>query len=190
MPTVVEKWFDTSFAQLHPLLQALHRQGGSLSGPVEIAFGRGPGGFIGRRIARGLGIPTDRGSHSLHVSIRSTGDTLHWDRQFDGQRWFRSTFTAVGQFPAGHWEERSGAVRLRLRVSIVDGAWHWQHTGSWLGPLPLPRALLPRTTARKEIVAGKYRFLVAIGLPLVGTVLQYSGDLEPATASCHAPELS
>ena len=56
----VERWFGPRFAQLHPSLQALHRRGGTLSGIVRIAVGKGPAGWFGRRLARSLGLPIDR----------------------------------------------------------------------------------------------------------------------------------
>jgi hypothetical protein len=56
--TAVTHWFGPHFAALHPLLQALHRSGGRLSGRVAITFGKGPAGWIGRRLGRRLGLPT------------------------------------------------------------------------------------------------------------------------------------
>jgi hypothetical protein len=178
MSTAVELWFGPSFAQLHPLLQALHRRGGKLGGSVEIAFGRGIAGWFGRRLARSLGVPTAPGPHRLDVDIRSADGLLHWVRRFDGGRVFASHFVPVGAHPTGWWEERSGLLRLRLGVRVQDGAWHWEHRGSRLGPLPLPRRCMPRTEASKAAVADdRYAFRVAVHVPGLGEVLRYGGTL-------------
>ena len=36
--TIVSKWFGANFENLHPLLQTLHCNGGTLQGPVQIKF--------------------------------------------------------------------------------------------------------------------------------------------------------
>ena len=58
----VEFWFGEGFSGLHPLLQRLHRQGGVLEGEVELATGAGLAGWLGRRLAGKLGIPSVRGA--------------------------------------------------------------------------------------------------------------------------------
>jgi hypothetical protein len=178
IPTAVENWFGNSFGTLHPQLQTLHREGGTLTGPVRLSFGRGAAGWIGRRVARHLGIPTTAGEHCLRVCIHSADGTLHWDRCFDAHSMFRSTFTPIGTFPTGYWIEQSGAMRLLLAVRVIRGGWHWEPFGSRLGTFALPRLLLPRTIAYKEIVDGFYHFGVAIALPLLGTMLEYGGKLQ------------
>jgi hypothetical protein len=176
--SAVEAWFGEYFAMLHPGLQALHREGGTLAGTVHIEFGSGVAGWTGQRLARSLGIPQDAGEHYLQVFIHSNDGVLHWDRSFDACMVFRSTFTPVGKFPAGCWIERTGALRLQLGVEVIGGGWHWQHHGTRLGWLPLPKYLLPHTRAYKEVVRGLYHFDVAISLPLAGQVLRYHGELE------------
>lgn len=173
----VEAWFGERFGELHPLLQRLHRDGGELCGDVELAFAPGLAGWLGRRIARGLGLPPAPGRHPLMVAIRSEDGVLHWDRQFDGHLKFASRFTPRGHYPDGDWLEQSGKVQLRLQVRVVDGGWHWYHVGSRIGMLPLPVALLPRAVAFKEVVDGKYRFMVTVQVPVLGKVLSYGGLL-------------
>jgi Domain of unknown function (DUF4166) len=174
----VEAWFGEHFATLHPQLQALHREGGTLAGSVSIEFGSGAAGWIGRRLARRLGIPVEPGEHCLAVCIHSSDGALHWDRRFDTHTEFRSTFTPVGRFPAGYWIERSGGLHLRLGVEVIGGGWHWQPRGIRLGGLWLPMSLLPRARAYKEVVRGRYHFDVAISVLLAGQVLRYHGQLE------------
>ena len=175
--SAVETWFGSHFTSLHPLLQALHRDGGSLAGTVQIEFGTGVAGWTGRRLARALGIPAEAGAHRLQVFIHSNDGVLHWDRRFAERSVFRSTFIPTGSFPEGHWIEQSGALRLLLGVEVIGGGWHWRQRGGRLGGVRLPRIAMPQTRAHKDVVDGLYRFSVAIDMPLLGTVLHYHGNL-------------
>ena len=177
MSTVVEDWFGGAFCDLHPLLQRLHREGGVLSGDVDVQFGAGLAGVLGRRLAKRLGIDHERATNRLEVTIYSDHEGLHWNRRFNDRGEFRSTFVPVGRFPQGHWAERTGSIRLLLQVAIVNSGWHWRHMRTYASGLPLPAWLAPRTIAFKEIDGDRYRFRVDIGLPLFGTLLSYSGRL-------------
>ena len=59
----------------------------------------------------------------------------------------------------------------------MSGRRHW-------GSIPLPKILLPRTEAHKEVVDGGYQFSVAISVPFIGKVLGYSGKLA-LSDGCH-----
>lgn len=181
--TPSSRWFGERFTELHPLLQQLHINGGLLSGPVDITLGRGLAGIVGRRLAGKLGIPVNGGSHTLQVAISHQTDSLRWDRCFDGDQWVRSLFQPVGQWPDGWWVEHTGPIKLFLSVDIHDGGWHWRVLKGRLGGVTLPRWLLPQTTPYKLIEDGRYRFYVGISVPLLGTVLSYSGLLDATPSS-------
>ena len=104
---IVETWFGGAFSQLHPKLQQLHREGGVLRGKVDVSFGAGVAGAIGRRLARKLGVPTAAGAHHLEVTIFSDNGVLHWNRRFDAGTQFHSEFRPYGRFPSGGWIERT-----------------------------------------------------------------------------------
>ena len=84
----------------------------------------------------------------------------------------------VGHWPDGYWVEQSGALQLRLRVNLRDGAWHWQTIAARWRSVQLPLWLFPRTLAYKEARGGQYHFHVSLSLPLLGLLLSYAGDLE------------
>jgi len=174
-------WFGQRFSELHPLLQALHVNGGTLSGPVTITLGDGLAAIVGRRLGTKLGIPVDGNQHTLQVTLSHRSDGLHWDRCFDGDHWMRSLFEPVGQWPDGHWLETTGPIKLRLTVDIRDGGWYWRVLKGQIGGVTLPAWLLPNTTAFKRIEDGRYRFHVSIAMPLLGTVLSYGGLLEASS---------
>lgn len=73
----MERWFGEGFKHLHPLLQRLHRQGGTLHGAVDLHTGTGLAGWFGARLATRLGIPTDKKQLDLFVTIHSRNDALH-----------------------------------------------------------------------------------------------------------------
>lgn len=180
-PELVPRWFGPQFQQLHPLLQQLHRTGGQLAGPVDITFGRGIAGFLGRRIARKLGIPTTNRPHHLEVRISHSATELIWERRFDQGSCLVSRFEPQGCWPDGWWTETSGRLALQLTVVIEDGGWRWQLQHMRFGPLPIPRLLLPRTRASKRIEADRYRFVVEFSWPIFGPILSYSGLLAAQT---------
>jgi hypothetical protein len=180
METVVEKWLGDKFHELHPLLQRLHQNGGVLCGQVEISFGHGIAGLLGRCLATRLGIPAVPGAHQLQVAICSEGDILNWTRSFNGQSEFRSEFRPVGHYPSGHWVERSGPLTLLLGVEVLAGGWHWVHLGTRLFGIPLHKTLLPVAVASKRIENDLYLFSVEVSVPLLGRLAGYSGKLSPA----------
>jgi hypothetical protein len=173
----VTRWFGSQFYQLHPLLQALHRDGGCLQGRIAIRTGLGLGGWIGQRLAQRLGIPCGIAESEFEVRISHRDGVLHWDRRFGRDHDMKSTFRPVGRWPDGYWIEDTGPVSLQLTVDIVEGGWHWRCLRIHFGGVRLPLWLFPRSTAYKTVDGNNYRFHVGFALPLVGTVLSYEGAL-------------
>lgn len=182
-PHVVEAWFGTAFADLHPRLQALHRDGGVLKGPVEFETGHGLGGLLGRFALRRLGIDPWVGPHTLMVRIHHDAQGLHWARRFNDGRELVSLFQPHGQWPSGYWIERAGPLELKLDVDFVDGGWRWRPMRYRLFGLTLPAWMLPQVDAGKRIVEDCYRFDIRIGFPGLGTVMAYGGHLQLQTRS-------
>ena len=180
--SVVRRWFGPHFGQLHPLLQELHLRGGWLRGEVEIRLGQGLAGWLGRRLARSIGIPVDRPRRGFEVEISHTEDALQWDRRFDDGTVMRSTFVPVGAWPDGYWCEVTSALRLRLTVDTAGGGWQWRPLRAYLHGVRLPLGLLPDSRAGKRIEEGRYVFLVEFVVPLIGMVLSYGGKLEAVPA--------
>lgn len=172
------RWFGEHFGRLHPLLQAIHRDGGVLQGEVVIRTGSGLAGVLGRRLGRRLGIPLDRPTRGIEVRIHHDDVEMHWVRTFDDGSVLHSVFRPAGRFPQGHWVETTGPVRMRLAVDVAGGGWRWRLLGVDVRGLPLPLWLFPRTDAGKRIdETGRYRFGVAFSLWPLGEVLRYEGAL-------------
>ena len=178
--TETSKWFGQYFSELHPLLQKLHLNGGTLNGEVNIKLGKGiVAGFLGKKIANKLNIPTNKGKHILRVDISHANNELHWNRCFDNTNIVESTFIPFGQKPSGYWVEQTGAVELYLTVDIKNQGWYWRCTKVKVRGIPFPLWLFPSTQAYKYIESGKYHFHVSFSLLIFGTVLSYSGLLSP-----------
>lgn len=175
---MVSDWFGERFGALHPMLQAMHRQGGRLRGEVELAYGRGVAGWLGRRLGRRMGLPPHAGRMPLEVTISHEDGALRWARRFGRAHEMVSLFEPVGRWPGGHWRERTGALRFLLTVDVREGGWYWRALGARLHGLPVPVGLLPRSHAGKRVEAEGYRFEVAIVAPLLGLLLRYGGTLQ------------
>jgi hypothetical protein len=187
--SVVRRWFGPQFRQLHPLLQELHLRGGSLRGEVEIRLGGGLAGWLGRRLARSIGVPVDRPRRGFEVEISHTKDALQWDRRFDDGTIMRSTFVPVGAWPDGYWYEMTSALQLRLTVDTAGGGWQWRPLRAYLYGVRLPLRLLAESRAGKRVEEGRYVFLVEFVVPLVGRVLSYGGQLQSVAVGASARDL-
>ena len=176
-PNAVVDWFAHRFSELHPLLQALHRNGGQLHGTVQIDIPHGVAGFFGHRLAKKLGVPTTNFSPTFDVSISHADGLLHWRRTFDSKMQMRSIFKPVGNIDAGYWLEDTGPLELKLTVDILDRGWYWRCLSMRLWKIPLPLWLFPHSKAYKKIEGDKYRFYVGFSLPFLGTILSYGGLL-------------
>lgn len=177
------QWFGPAFDRLHPLLQAMHRSGGTLGGQIAVSTGTGLAGSVGRRLARRLGIPVDRAHRGFQVDLVHDARAMQWRRRFDDGSELVSVFRPVGRYPDGHWLESTGPVRMKLGVDLDGGGWRWRLRGVQVGGMPLPLFLFPRTDACKRIEDdGRYRFAVAFSLFPFGELLRYEGALHAVPA--------
>jgi hypothetical protein len=187
--TLVEEWFGSAYARLHPRLQKLHRRDGVLRGPVEVRVAKGMGGLIGERLRRKLGLPPPGPGHVLEVRIHHEAERMVWERRFDdGAAAFASVFVPVGHFPDGYWHEMGGPFELHLGVVLDDdGGWHWRtRRVRWRG-WPFPKWLLPRVVAHKRFHHGTYDFAVGVRMPGLGEVVGYGGRLLPVDDAASTP---
>jgi len=184
MPScLVKDWFGDEFNSLHPLLRDMHTQGAVLKGKVHISVGGGLGKYIGKAIAKKLGIPLAPSEQDFEVTVSHTNTMLNWTRRFGKSAVALSKFEPIGNKTTGYWLENTGVLTLALTVDIIEGGWYWRCLKAWVKDIRVPLFLFPKTTAFKRIENGKYRFYVELSLPLLGKVLAYQGDLEAAISS-------
>lgn len=161
------------FAALPPSVRALHevlRDGGA-SGEAEVRRGRNR---AARLIASAVGFP-DEGAHRLHVAFAETEGSERWTRSFSGR-----TFSSLLSERGGRLTERFGPLRFAFDLPSDANGLRMVVRRWWLGPLPLPLFLAPRSEAREWEEEGRFHFDVPIALPLLGPLVHYRGWLEPS----------
>ena len=178
MTSVARKWFGSRFSELHPELQKLHTHGGVLSGEVQVQYGTGVGGLLGKRLGKKLGLPPGAGPTTLKVVISHTDEAMIWSRQFGGaSKAMVSEFTPQGFCGNGYWSETTSGITIELAVDIKQGAWHWVQRATKINNITVPAAVLPIVNAHKTIIDELYHFEVEITKPVLGLLVRYKGAL-------------
>lgn len=99
-----------------------------------------------------------------------------WQRRF-GRQGFRSHLAAT---PLG-MTERFGPFTFLLGLSVREGALHYPVVAGRIGPVPMPRWLLPRSEACETAGDGTFGFDVPLYAPVTGALMvRYAGHLVPA----------
>jgi hypothetical protein len=149
------------------------------SGPVTRLRGearvQGAAAPFARIIARLFGLPPTSARTPLRVVKRLLGGGVEqWVRDFAGRR-MRSRLGALGP---GRVRESFGPFHFDMAVAADAEGVTMRVIGWRLGPLPLPSAMAPRSSARETQAAdGRFRFDVPIDLPLLGRATHYTGNL-------------
>ncbi|HEX8193915.1 MAG TPA: DUF4166 domain-containing protein [Allosphingosinicella sp.] len=169
--------FDT----LPAAVRALHDIGryAAAEGEGTVTRGRGP---LARLVAAAMRLPPT-GHYPLRVDFAERSGTERWTRHFGSHR-FASTLSAA---KPGQAAERFGPLRFVFDLPAGPHGLS-MHLVRWtvLG-LPLPLTLAPRIHAREwQDEAGRFRFEVAVALPVAGDVIHYTGWLVPARESAPA----
>ena len=163
-----------AFDGLPPAIRALHETPGRSLWRGE-ATTEGAVGPLAALAARVIGFPRTQDACAAEVSIAADGERSIWRRRIGGHA-FSSVLSASRE--GGRVRERFGPLSMDLRLTPEGERLVYRVEGWRLGPLPLPRALGPTTTAYEEVDAeGRFVFDVEIRLPLVGRVVRYRGWL-------------
>ena len=172
-PPLYARVMGGRFALLPPAVRAMHEVlcDGGAAGEAEVTGGRNP---LTRLLARALGFPPE-GRHRLHVAFAERDGRERWTRDFSGR-----TFASELAQRRGRLTERFGLVRFAFDLPSDSTGLGMIIRRWWLGPLPLPLFLAPRSEAREWEEGGRFHFDVPIGLPLLGALVHYRGWLEPA----------
>ena len=163
-----------AFDALPAAIRALHETSGRSLWRGQ-AGAEGAAGPLAALVARIIGFPPAQDVCLAEVSIMADGERAVWRRRIGGHR-FSSVLSAPRE--GGRVRERFGPLSMDLRLTPEGGRLVYRVEGWRLGPLPLPRALGPTTTAHESVdVEGRFVFDVEIRLPLVGRVVRYRGWL-------------
>jgi hypothetical protein len=163
-----------AFASLPEAIQATHRTVGTTRWTGQASVTRGTG-LWSRLLAALFRFPPANACTTVNVTKTATCSGETWTRRF-GDRTFRSHLAAT---PQG-MTERFGPFTFRLGLTARAGALHFPVAGGRLGPLPLPRWLLPESETREYVEDGRFHFDVRLLAPLSGALMvHYRGHLDP-----------
>jgi hypothetical protein len=163
-----------SFAALPAPVQATHLtlDMSVWQGRASVTRGKSP---WSRLLCLLFGFPPEATDVPVEVikTVTESGET--WHRRF-GARRFRSRLTASEQ----GMTESFGPFTFVLGLRVEDEALHFPVRSGRIGPLPLPRFLLPAAIASEYAKAGRFCFDVRLLAPLTHSLLvHYRGFLEP-----------
>lgn len=120
-----------------------------------------------------FGFPANSDDIQVDVTKVVTRNGETWDRRF-GDRSFRS-FLAANSLGM---TERFGPLTFQLGLKIVDDSLHFPVVAGRIGPMPLPRWLLPISDAREFETDGRFHFDVKLSAPFTHSLLvHYQGAL-------------
>lgn len=132
---------------------------------------------LARWLCRALRMPAEGVDVPIRLLVVREGPTERWHRTFGG----RKLVTIQREQPSGVLAERFGCLELRFRLAAENAALVYRSTGARLrlGPLslPLPRKLSPTVVAREEAAGGGVRIAVAVTLPFIGPLIEYTGEI-------------
>ena len=84
--------------------------------------------------------------------------------------------------------ERFGPFTFQLGLTVRDGALHYPVATGRIGPVPLPRWLLPGSDAREYAKDGTFRFDVRLLAPVTRALMvHYRGHLHLAQTEDPTP---
>lgn len=114
---------------------------------------------------------TDKIDVIVMKTPHAEGET--WERRF-GTQLFQSH---LAQGTHG-MTERFGLLTFALGLHVADDALHFPVRSGRIGPIPIPRFLLPRSVAREHAHNGNFCFDVALYAPITGQkIVHYRGTL-------------
>lgn len=164
------------FVRLPPAVRALHLVNGDLAASGMAQVIRGTNVFA-RLIGRIMGFPAAAAEVPVAVWMREEGGIETWRRDFGGTC-FESRLKQRGSLLV----ERFGAISFAMTLKREPDGLSMHFARWWIGPLPMPRFLLPRGVAREYEADGRFHFDVPVALPLIGPVIRYKGWLTPPWA--------
>ncbi|MBV9883604.1 MAG: DUF4166 domain-containing protein [Sphingomonadaceae bacterium] len=170
-PPLYARVMGEDFMRLPPAVRVLHLVNGDLgaSGMAEVVRGRG---LIARLLCRLMGFPEAAAQVTVSVWMAEEGGVETWRRTFGGAS-FSSRLSQRG----GLLVERFGLLRFGFALRREADGLSMHFSRWWLGPLPMPRFLMPRGVAREHEAEGRFHFDVPVALPLIGPVIHYRGWL-------------
>ena len=176
-PAVFQAALGRTYDQLPPALQNLHSVHRPRIWRGRVQVTRGPNALAGL-IASVFRFPPPSLDEDIEVTMTPTPTSEIWVRRIAGRAW-RSNLRADRRVQGRIWE-RFGLFTFAVDLALTDQTLQFPVTaGRFLG-IPVPRQFLPisNSAERAGSDAARATFDVALSLPLIGDVVQYTGWLQ------------
>jgi len=172
--SLYQRILGEEFALLPEVLRRFHgsAQGGRVEGLFRVERGRGR---LRNLLATFGKLPPPSERVPLRLDVRVAGDEEHWTRSFGEQRLLTRQFARAGRLVELHppW-------KLRIRLGATQKGMRLDHERCYWNGIPLPHLLAPRVESFVEARGEAWFVEVTIGMPVVGMVCRYSGEVRPA----------
>lgn len=172
--SLYQRVLGDEFQRLPEVLRRFHGSpyGGSLEGRFRVE--RGAGRLRGM-FAEFAELPPAGENVPLRVDVRVHGEEEHWTRSFGATR-LETRQHAAGQ----RLVEVHPPWKLRIRLGATAAGMRLDHERCYWHSIPLPRAVSPRVETKVEAREQGWFVDVTVGLPVLGTICRYSGEVRPA----------
>ncbi len=176
--SLYEQLLGNAYEKLPRAVRQLHgsRKRRRWSGRAKVIRGRNPLGVL---VAWLIGFPPPSDDVDVDVSFTPDTEGEFWERNFGGRRFGSYQIAGKGKDDR-LLVERFGPISVALalvvqqdRLLVIPRNWR-------IGPIPLPRALLPFGETYESEQDGRFHFNVSISAPIIGLVAEYRGWLSPA----------
>lgn len=171
-PPLVPSFLGNAFGTLPAKVRDSHDWAGCLrlQGRAEVSRGRGP---AGRLVAALFRFPPEGKDVPLTVTKWQVSGGEVWQRDFAGRRFKSHLCTAHGLVT-----ERFGPFTFALGLGVRDRRLAFPVIAGRIGPIPLPRLLLPVSIATEREEDGRFCFDVELHAPMgMGRIVRYRGWL-------------
>jgi hypothetical protein len=165
------------FARLPEAVQRLHglRADATTEGRADIVAGKG---FWPWLICKLSGLPAPGRDVPVTVAFHADGrGGEFWRRRFAGRRYQSGLETGRGRH-AGLLCERFFPFVFFHRLTPSAEGLRWDLVAWRLGPMPLPRWLMPPTVCFESGEGDRFVFDIDVKFPLIGQLIHYRGWLE------------
>ncbi|MEO0916327.1 MAG: DUF4166 domain-containing protein, partial [Pseudomonadota bacterium] len=180
MVPLFPRFLRDTFDDLPDVVRAGHRVPAPLRMTGQARVTRGVS-LWARFLAALFRFPAATDDIAVSVLMTPQGQGETWEREF-GDQIFRSNLRIAGAYMT----ERFGPFTFRLGLHVADDALHFPVLSGRLGPVRLPRFLLPVSVAREFAEDGRFNFDVRLSAPLTGALMvHYQGWLVPAVGCTH-----
>jgi hypothetical protein len=177
LPTIYERVLGERFESLNPALRRFltNVQGGRAVGKLRVTRADGR---LRNAVAAGMGIPP-AGEYETQLDVSPLGDGQRWRRRFG-----RYALETTQREHRGLLLESSGPASIGFELVVDQGELLFFPRRAWLFGIPLPLWLAPRIEAENSPAeSGGWRVRVRFGVPLLGRVAEYEGDVIPQDAA-------